>query len=575
MKTIKYSIITICCVLFTSCIVDIDLEEIPKDFFSPENSFTDKKGFESALADIYRTIRGDMYMAEDQARNWEMLGMDVDFNCFRTNDASDGSKNYNENWYWNTLNKDSESVKRWWTRFYSWVFKANVIIDRAEAADISWTPEEKDQIVAEAKFLRAFAYHFLVNCWGDVPLVLTETTSPKFDYTRAPQQDVLKQCITDLEWAVNYMITIDKQPGGRAPRAAAYHLLSEIYITAGDYQKAIEAASHIINDQNYHLMTERFGTRVNFMFNGYDYQGPNELWGDVYWDLFQEGNMNWSEGNRECIWNIQMDVDLLGGGKTSEWGGNFGLERHWTPDWWRATDINGVQAWLKDTLCGRPNGTTQPTEYAGELIWKFKNDWNKDIRNSQYNIQRDFYWTNPANLYYGQRIELEHMGDKSTYGKLTRPSFKKGISAVHYGLYQDPSSGQNQDQGRIFKDWYIMRLAETYLLRAEAYMLSGNNQKAADDINAVRARAKATPVTAAEVTIDLILDERARELYMEEFRTNTLMRTGKLVEYLMKYNDAVKVRGYKLEAYKNKFPIPQSEIEANKGAILQQNNGYE
>lgn len=575
MKNFKYSVIAICCALFTSCIVNTDLEEIPKDFFSPENSFTDKKGFESALADIYRSVRTDMYMAEDQARNWEMMGMDVDFNCFRTNDAADGSKNYKENWYWNTLNKDNSSVKNWWNRFYSWVFKANVIIGRSEDESISWTEEDKLQIVAEAKFLRAFAYHFLVNCWGDVPLVLTETTSPKFDYTRAPKEDVLKQCIEDLESAVNHMITVDKQPGGRAPRAAAYHLLSEIYITNGDYQKAIDAASVVINDQNYHLMTERFGTRKNFTFNGYDYMGPNEPWGDVYWDLFQEGNMNWSEGNRECIWNIQMDVDILGGGKVNEWGGNFGLERHWTPDWWRATDINGVQAWLKDTLSGRPNGTTQPTEYVGELIWKYKNDWNNDIRNSQYNIQRDYYWTNPSNTYYGQRIELEHMGDKSTYGKLTRPSFKKGVSAVHYGLYQDPSSGQNQDQGRIFKDWYIMRLAETYLLRAEAYMLNGNTQKAADDINVVRARANATPVNASDVTIDLILDERARELYMEEYRTNTLMRTGKLVEYLMKYNDAVVLRGYQLPAYKNKFPIPQADIEANKGAILVQNEGYE
>lgn len=575
MKTIKYFILTVFCLLFTSCIVDTDLQEVPKAFFSPENSFNDKKGFDSALADIYRTIRNDMYMAEDLVRNWEMMGVDVDFTCLRTNDAPNGSRNYNENWYWDTLNKDNGSVKRWWERYYNWIFKANVIIGRAENDAISWTQEEKAQIVAEAKFLRAFAYHFLANCWGDVPLVLTETTSPKFDYTRAPRKEVLEQCIKDLETAVGDMITVDKQPGGRAPKAAAYHLLSEVYITMGDYQKAIDAASHVIDNPDYHLMTERFGTRTNFMFNGYDYQGPSEVWGDVYWDLFQEGNMNWSEGNRECIWNIQMDVDLLGGGKTSEWGGNFGLERHWNSDWWRATDTKGVQAWLKDTLSGRPNGTMQATEYASELIWKYKNDWDKDIRNSQYNIQRDYYWTNPANVYYGQRIEREHMGDKSTYGKLTCPSFKKGISAVHYGLYQDPVSGQNQDQGRIFKDWYIMRLAETYLLRAEAYLLSGNGQKAAEDMNVVRGRAKATPVTAADVTIDLILDERARELYMEEFRTNTLMRTGKLVEYLMKHNDAVQVRGYQLQPYKNKFPIPQSEIEANKGAVLQQNEGYE
>ena len=119
-----------------------------------------------------------------------------------------------------------------------------------------------------------------------------------------------------------------------------------------------------------------------------------------------------------------------------------------------------------------------------------------------------------------------------------------------------------------------MRLAETYLLRAEAYLLKNDKQKAADDINMIRNRAKATPVTSGEVTIDLILDERARELYGEEFRINTLMRMGKLVEYLNKYNGAIKSKGYTIPDYKNKLPIPRSEIEANKGAVLEQNPGY-
>src|SRR5678816_2372955 len=92
------------------------------------------------------------------------------------------------------------------------------------------------------------------------------------------------------------------------------------------------------------------------------------------------------------------------------------------------------------------------------------------------------------------------------------------------------------DNGRTYKDWYIMRLAETYLLKAEANMLKGDLAAAAADINVVRARANATPVGAGDVSMDLILDERARELYGEEFRLSTLMRTGKLVEYLNKYN---------------------------------------
>lgn len=119
-----------------------------------------------------------------------------------------------------------------------------------------------------------------------------------------------------------------------------------------------------------------------------------------------------------------------------------------------------------------------------------------------------------------------------------------------------------------------MRLAETYLLRAEAYMNKGDLGSAANDINVVRGRAKATPVVAGDVNIELILDERARELCMEDFRINTLMRTNKLVEHLHKYNPQVKQQGYVLDDHLNKLPIPSSEIEANKEGGLIQNAGY-
>jgi hypothetical protein len=554
--------------MLASCIVDTDLQEIPKDFYSPENSFTDKAGFESALADIYRTIRGDMYLAADNSSNFDMMGIDVDFTAFGVRAAGWG-----DYFYWNTLNVDSDFASKWWQRYYNWIFKANVIIDRAESDRVKWTSEEeKNQIVGEALFLRAFAYHFLANLWGDVPLVLHETTAPRFDYTRDPVQTVYQQCKTDLDFAVQWMVTVDQQPGGRAPRAAAYHLLSEVEICLGNYQDAVTAASGVINDPNFHLMTERFGNRVNFTFNGYDYQGPQEPWGDAFWDMYQEGNMNWSEGNKEAIWNIEMDVNILGGGNTTQWGGNFGLERHWGAGWWGLADKNGTPNWLKDTLSGRPVSSMKISDYAGTLIWQYKDDWDKDMRNSMYNIKREYYWTNPAGEFYGQLIVAEHVGDPSTFE--IPPTFMKGITTVHYGLYKDDISGQNQDQGRIFKDWYIMRMAETYLLRAEAHFRNGDSQRAADDINVVRGRAKATPVSASDVSLDLILDERARELFMEEFRLSTLTRMGKLVEYLMKYNQRVVGQGWQIESYKNKFPIPQSEIEANKEAVLEQNPGY-
>ncbi|MNT81556.1 SusD family protein [compost metagenome] len=105
-------------------------------------------------------------------------------------------------------------------------------------------------------------------------------------------------------------------------------------------------------------------------------------------------------------------------------------------------------------------------------------------------------------------------------------------------------------------------------------MLKGDLASAANDINMVRGRSQATPVVAGDVNMDLILDERARELYGEEFRLNTLMRTGKLVEYLNKYNGYLIDNGLTAPDYVSKLPIPRREIEANTGAVMSQNPGY-
>ncbi len=552
----------------TSC-YDL-LTEVPKDFLTPENSYTDRKGFEAALANIYLSIRNDFYANSDQWQNFDLMGVDVDLNNPRTsNDV------YTEYFYWNTLNADNGIAKKWWQRLYGYIYSCNVIIDRAESSLVKWnTEEEKNAIVGEAKFLRAFAYRFLGNMWGKAPIVLEETTSPQFNYQSATQEEIYKQCKEDLLFAVQWMPEIDNQKGGRASNVAARHLLSEILICLKDYNGAVEQATAVINNPSMSLMTERFGKLKDFTFEGYDYQGEKEPWGDVYWDLFRENNFNRIDGNKECIWNVQFDVELQGGGNTGVSGGNFGLERWFGAAWWSQKDLDGTPNWLKDILGGRPVGAVSPTKYAAEQIWQYKDSWNKDIRNSKYNMKREYYWTNPNGRFYGQLMTEETLGDKATSFQVTDPTYMKIIAAQHHGQFKDATSGETHDNGRIYKDWYIMRLAETYLLRAEANLLAGKADAAAADINAVRNRANATPVTASDVNIDLILDERARELYLEDFRLNTLMRMNKLVEYLMKYNPKVIQAGYKLDDHLNKLPVPNSEIEANKEGGLVQNDGY-
>ena len=570
MKKLKYTLVLLFIFLLSgifSCNMDDELVENPKDFISPENSFVDKAGFESALAHIYRNVRSYFYSNWDEFQTFDMLGIDVDFA-----DINWGT-GFSEYFYWNTLNADNSFSEKWWWRLYALVFRANVIIDRADTPTATWqSEEEKNAIIGEAKFIRAWAYHFLGNMWGGVPLVLHETTSAKFDYTRATQEEVYKQCKEDLEFAVEWMQSIDNLEGGRASRSAAYHLLSEVDICLEDYDGAITAAGNIINDPNFYLMTERFGTYKDFTFNGYTYKGAAKPWGDVYWDLFQEGNMNWIEGNHEAIWNMEMDYSTLGGGNNT-YGGYFVLERWWGLPVASLKDINGVKNAIKDTCAGRPAGVLKISDYAATQIWTYKNDWDRDMRNSEYNIQRHYYWLNPQSVFYGQEITKESMGDPSLYERnVCNPSFKKAIPAVHHGMFYE--EGQANEGGGIFKDWYIMRLPETLLLRAEAYFRKGDLEKAAADINLIRNRAQATPVSVSDVNLDLILDERARELYMEEFRLNTLMRMEKLPEYLMKYNKVVKTNGYTLDSHINKLPIPSSEIEANTGAVLEQNPGY-
>jgi hypothetical protein len=185
------------------------------------------------------------------------------------------------------------------------------------------------------------------------------------------------------------------------------------------------------------------------------------------------------------------------------------------------------------------------------------------MRNSPFNMRRVFYYNNPSSPYFGQVVNRSILGKEDTLRRLFDYSRK----------VEGQPWDNNNTSGRTSKDVYVYRLAETYLLRAEAHLRNGHPELAAIDINAVRERANATPVTPAEVTIDYILDERARELMTEEPRRRTLIRMGLLVERVRKY-DIVASSRTSVQDFHKFYPIPQSAIDANTGAELKQNDGY-
>lgn len=528
---------------FSSCNEDILTEE-PTSFLSPVSALKDKASFESAISALHEAARIELVPADATNRECSMYAGTDQFFVFPGSLTTD-FLNYDV-----TLTPAYAAGNHYWEWAYLKMFpRANMIIEYAEDPDVEWTSEaEKNAIVAEAKFLRAYAYNALANIYGGVPIVEILQKEPKIDYVRATRTEVLEFAKKDLEFAAQWLPEVASEDG-RIAKGAANHLLAEVYISLGEYDNAIQSASTVINSGTYKLMDTRFGKYVN-------------LPGDPFSDMFKDGGQNRSGGNLETIWAMQIEFQTPGGGHLNANGeyvyarGNI-LVRHYAPSYYRGYDPDGKSGFVLVDSLGRSPGYYRPTNYFLYDLWK--NNWS-DMRNSAYNILRTFKYTNPASTYFGQVVTYHPKLDTMWH---VFPYIKKIAGEALAG----------NDFGRTFNDYIIFRLAETYLLRAEAYLMKGDKQKAADDINVVRSRAKAPSVGAAQVDIDFILDERSRELVLEEPRRRTLVRTGKLVERVKKYNLSEETRS-SIKDYHVWFPIPQKAIDANFGAKLDQNPGY-
>lgn len=508
--------------ILTSCESESEfLNENPSDFLTTENAYLNKAQFELAIAAMHDQMQEFFNSGDGDIDAW-MLGLGTDV-CFF---PMDDSRVYND---WSLVNEFDSYSSQWYSRQYTIIKLANNIIDSSENPEVSWnSDEEKNEIVAEARFFRAFAYRNLVNIFGGVPLVKESVTSAKLDFVRATKEECNQFAKEDLEFAANNLPITAIQPG-RVVRAAADHLLAEINISLKDYDRAIAAATRVIDgtDGTYQLMDSRFGSRMN----------ETDKEKDVYWDLFRMGNQNYDTGNTESIWTTQYEFNIPGG--VPRFSRPL-LERMMWPRHWlfAKAGYNGVAV----DSTGRGVSFVRPTDYSNYTIWK--NSGN-DIRNKEVNIKRKFFFAEDVAPYSkGDVIPKSFLTAKEDSLQFIYPAWAKFGTDKHL---------DNGRPGFYIRDFYVIRLSETYLLRAEAYLGKDNLQKAADDINVIRERAQAPLVEASDVTLNYILDERARELFGEEFRQLTLGRLGLRVERTQQY-------GYSMAASfitpcNNLFPI--------------------
>ena len=365
--------------------------------------------------------------------------------------------------------------------------------------------QEKNEILGEAYFHRAYAYYRLVHQFGDVPFLGKEYTAPKNNFYTTSRKTILQKIQTDLEFSVKWLP--QTVLAGKINRAAGNHLLAKVYLANSNFDGAIASTSAVINDGIHSLMTKRFGIDA----------GNKKL--NIIWDLHQKENKSLSE-NKEALLVVQDRWNMPGVSTTVRSGGNWSMTIY-VPTFSLIKDsqakaaVQNIPGDKQTVATGIGWGICRPTIYSAYGIWK---NCGADLRHdadTNWMTMNKIYVNNPASKDFGKPVNKTYMIQQDT--------IRAWYPWPHYKVYNKDEVRPTLPQGG-HTDWYVFRLAETYLLRAEAYYWKADLAKAAADINIVRERTLAPPITAVDVTLEYILDERARELVAEETRKTELTR---------------------------------------------------
>ncbi|MCE5346328.1 MAG: RagB/SusD family nutrient uptake outer membrane protein [Bacteroidales bacterium] len=565
------------------------LAEEPITFYTTDNAFSSSAQIDQVLVSIYSQLR-DMW-ANPSETGWIFV--------FRGNgsDMFDVPSIRRANTFNNygTINPDNTIFMNIYSAWYQIIAKANLALYAAELPQISWSSDtEKAYTLAQARFFRAFAYRNLGELFGGVPIVTEISKTARFDFERASRTATYQFAIDEL-LAIENDLPETSTIGGRLVRGAAQHNLCELYLALGiqlaadgnssgaqtAYAQSITYGNKVIDGGVYSLISNRFGKRkTETSINIPVYGGGNSsnIIGNLnqttnyYWDLFQEGNVNYQDGNTECIWALQTDYSAY---KAEDVKSKLPYSRTYGPVF-RDGSSGNLTGTLED-LGGRGVAQIIPTMYTRDSIYAGK--WAADMRNTDVVFRRTFIGNVSGKPYYLATVSWNAMYN-GTANQTTNDANRSLCYPVSCKIATDKYTGlaDGENRSNLFRDDYFIRLSETILLRAEAKQRSSDKPGAAADINLLRTRADcAYMVTAADMddSFELILRERSRELVYEECRWNTLLRMGGTVAV-----DRIKKYAYWPEALLtltfnyNLWPIPQTVIDTNKDKELDQNPGW-
>lgn len=603
--------IALCTTLLTGC-SESWLEPKPLSFLTPENAYINADGLLTSLAAAERSMRNEYY-GNGSGFTCELIFSDLSISG--TTDKAgplqdmdrqlmpDAVFNNAENSYMTSCN---------WDDNWNQIKYVNVVLSRLDNTKFA-SDADKNKVLGIGYFQRNYRYYKLIHQYGDVPYIDIEITYPRYDFNTCDRWSLLRRMKKEMEFA--YQWVPEEADRGHTNKSACGFLLMEIYMCLGEFDNAIKIGNEIIS--KHPLMTNRFtatkNQHPNLMFDLHSVEAksdPSNTEGIMYAvsdpSLADGTGAQRIELMATCVPMWNNAVVKTPTGKTG-----FALVAD-------AKDVkNGIVEDVNQTY-GRGIARIRPTNYFQYSIWGEKelNDMRGRHNRNSWRRMEDLKYNDPG---------LKKANDP-WYGKnAVKPinmscgdSIRCWFSWPHYKVFiPDPTAGSSRWQGGS-TSWYLMRSAEVYLMLAECYYWTNKLDEATNMLNTVRQRAGALPLTAAEVNIGTILDERARELYYEEHRHITLTRmsytyalTGKSCEvfggrtYKMDqlcgpkgssdlkdegynfwfdwvnrhnnfYNKGVKNRfaEYTMSVHHMLWPIPNKDITANTNGHINQNNGY-
>lgn len=574
------------------------LDEVNYSGQSSEEFFSTANGYESLVNGVYSQLR-EIY----NNKNYIVLSqMGTDL-CTQNNSSSLSPLNQ----YTVTYTANQGEVSGYWNVLYTALKNVNASIDRAPNVVTTeqdylegMDPAVLKMRVAEMKGIRAMLLFEIIRNWGQAPLMITEPQEPTKTATLDQAPAFYSQILDDLEESISLLPnSYDAKNFGRMTAAAAKHLRALVYLTRGyesfadskDFENAFKDAVDVIKNSGHSLLPQyrNVHKRSNQLNNeillsvGYEdaANNNNSIWAKFYMFPYREGWQGLVLADKYSNDDATV-VPTKYAYLVFDWGGSD--ERT------AVTFMGGLNKDAATSTDGTTNGNNFFSataavngKYAiGDTVIYFPTPLDEGFK---YYTAADKAKLNYV-VYNFPTGSSDDMSTIDEYWKLAYQTSNSNTRAFLpvWKFKDNKTYAPTGDQGTSTRDIFIYRLAETYLIAAEAAVKSGDNTNALIYLNEVRKRSNPQHLYSGIVTLDDILDERAIELFGEAPRWNDLQRTRKLAERTLKYNwDINNIAGgiqtqlteATFQSKYNRRPIPLSWLNSlSNGQELGNNPGW-